>query len=60
MKQKYYAAQTNVGMLAVYVTLGKPEVKICVSDKQLNWNDVVLDKKQLEGLIKFLTDFPKE
>jgi hypothetical protein len=60
MKQKCYTAQTDVGVIAVYVTLGKPEAKICVSDKNLNWNDAVLNKEQLEGLIKFLTEFPKE
>lgn len=58
MKAKSYAAQDKVGLLAAYVTLGKPEVKICVSDNKLNWHEVVLNKEQRLGLIKFLTDNP--
>lgn len=60
MKQRYYAAQDDIGMLQVVVTLGKPEALISVSNKKLDWHEVTLNKEQLEGLIKFLIEFPKE
>lgn len=60
MKDRYYAAQAQVGLLYVSLELGKPEVKFCVSNNKLDWNEVILNKEQRLGLTKWLAECPME
>lgn len=60
MKAKYYTAQLNVGMLSMTVKLGKPKLTISVSDMNLNWNSITLEKDQIEEINKFLNETPME
>ena len=60
MKARFYAAQDGIGMLKITIELGKPGLRIELSDKNLNWNEIVIDKKYADRLIKFLQDNPME
>lgn len=60
MRASFYVSQNYVGMLKLSVDLGKPELKIDLSDKDLNWHSITLQKDQVEKLKKFLNETPME
>lgn len=60
MKARYYAAQYKKSLLYVVADLGKPEIRLSISNNKLDWFEIVLNKEQRLGLQTFLNETPME
>lgn len=60
MMEKFLVSQDKIGMLKLTADLGKSGLLVELSDKDLNWHSIRLDKERVERLKKFLNETPIE